>query len=477
MSSIPPSEIKRRLALDNPWWADDAGHVREMSRFPRRAHFARLCQIVFDSDIRRALVLMGPRRVGKTFLLRQFVAEALSRGRKPDDILYVSVDAPIYMGMSLLKFLDLTGFTDSKDRVGVVIFDEIQYLRDWEVHLKDLVDTFPNIKFVASGSAAAALRLKSKESGAGRFTDFHLPPLSFAEFIAFRKRDDQLIRKEGGALESDVIDLQGLNSEFIDYLNFGGFPELIFFEQIKSDLERYVRNDIVDKILLKDIPNLYGINDIQELNRLFSVLAFNDGKEISLEALSQDAQVSKPTIRRYIEYLESAYLISVIDKIDINARRFVRQTQQKIYLTNPCMRAALFGPIAQDEHARIGHLAEAACFAQLVHGRWSGSFHYARTQTGEIDMVFLDKGTQKPLWAREIKWSNRLSDEKKLRTECAELVAFCQKHNITSTVVTTRDTFAKVQIDSVEIIMIPTSVYCYRVAQVSTRRATSSSDL
>lgn len=59
-----------------------------------------------------------------------------------------------------------------------MFFDEIQYLKSWEVHLKALVDRYPNLKFVASGSAAAALRLKSNESGAGRFTEFLLPPLT-----------------------------------------------------------------------------------------------------------------------------------------------------------------------------------------------------------------------------------------------------------------------------------------------------------
>ena len=64
-----------------------------------------------------------------------------------------------------------------------VFFDEIQYLKDWERHLKTLVDSYPKAKFIVSGSAAAALRIKSSESGAERFHDFMLPPLTFQEFL------------------------------------------------------------------------------------------------------------------------------------------------------------------------------------------------------------------------------------------------------------------------------------------------------
>ena len=110
-----------------------------------------------------------------------------------------------------------------------VFFDEIQYYKDWEIHLKSLVDTYRSTKFVASGSAAAALRLKSTESGAGRFTDFSLPPLTFHEYIHLKGLN--LVTPfpdtfEGHAYTSYTSpSINGLNEEFIRYLNFGGYPE------------------------------------------------------------------------------------------------------------------------------------------------------------------------------------------------------------------------------------------------------------
>jgi predicted AAA+ superfamily ATPase len=137
------------------------------------------------------------------------------------------------------------------------------YLRNWELHLKDLVDNYADTKFIATGSAAAALRLKSQESGAGRFSDFMLPPLTFYEFLNFLGEDSTLIMASETVdpvtkqerCEYEVRDLEGLNSRFIDYLNFGGYPEAVFNAQIRDNPEQFIRNDIIDKVLLKDLPS------------------------------------------------------------------------------------------------------------------------------------------------------------------------------------------------------------------------------
>src|ERR1700730_2600272 len=84
-------------------------------------------------------VMLGPRRVGKTVMIKQLVAEAISSGVDPCTILYVSIDTPIYSGKSLENFLGLMQ-KNVHGQQRIVIFDEIQYLRNWEVHLKDLVD-------------------------------------------------------------------------------------------------------------------------------------------------------------------------------------------------------------------------------------------------------------------------------------------------------------------------------------------------
>ncbi|HAH05685.1 MAG TPA: ATPase, partial [Elusimicrobia bacterium] len=269
-------------------------------------------------------------------MIKQLIHEAIEGGIDPRAILYASIDAPVYSRISLEKFLDF--FPEGIGPRRVVIFDEIQYLRDWEIHLKDLVDNFPETKFIASGSAAAALRLKSKESGAGRFSDFMLPPLTFYEFLSFLGEDERLISVAAPNTYA-ARDLDKLNERFVDYLNFGGYPEAVLNAQVRANADQFIKNDIIDKVLLKDLPSLYGITEIQELNKLFSFLAYNAGKEASLENISQESGLAKQTIKKYIEYLESAFLIIKLSTVDDHCKTMKRERNFKVYLNNPSMRA------------------------------------------------------------------------------------------------------------------------------------------
>jgi len=417
---------------------------------------------------------MGPRRVGKTVMLHQFIEHLLENGTHPRHVLFVSIDTPVYSGLSLERLLDFYLELQAIDRRAAmtVIFDEVQYLPRWEVHLKSLVDTYPSTKFIVSGSAAAALKLASLESGAGRFTDFLLPPLTFAEYLDFidydvhalqaRSRDEQ----DGTAelASTPLIDFADLNARFIEYLNYGGYPEAVFSEEIQANSEQYLRSDIIDKVLLRDLPTLYGIQDIQELNRLFTTLAYNTGQEVSLEKLSSESGVAKNTLRRYIEYLEAAFLVHRVERIDSNARRFKRAHGFKVYLTNPSMRAALFGKIDPDGPAAPA-LAETALFSQWLHSDTVRQLYYARWDKGkggEVDMVFLDRLTFKPLWCIEVKWSDKAAQT---HQKLDGLLDFCQKNEIamSEVVVTSRLREGPQTIGGQQVNFVPTALQVYSV--------------
>lgn len=423
MLEIAKSDILARLRFDNPWWsASEPGSV-QFEQMPRRKYFPSFLEAVRDRSVQRAVVLMGPRRVGKTVMIYHAVRALLNDGVGPEAILYLSLETPLYTGLSLERLLNyfLELFGHKRDKQLFVFFDEIQYLANWEIHLKSLVDSYPAYKFVATGSAAAALRLKSNESGAGRFSDFILPPLTFAEYLMFIGREDELIEAEkDGKGDFRCSNIEGLNDEFVRYLNFGGYPESVFSETIRSNPSQYIKSDIIDKVLLRDLPSLYGINDIQELNRLFTTLAYNTGNEVSLEKLSQSSGVAKNTIKRYLEYLEAAFLIRRVERIDQNAKRFKRAMCFKVYLTNPSMRAALFGQVDAESPA-MGALTETAIFSQWQHGGQT-NLYYARWNTGEVDIVYLDVTEQKPLWTVEVKWSDHPFTARDELDNCVEFV-------------------------------------------------------
>jgi len=175
MQGISAADIIGRIRTENPWWESEhvIGAIHRTMK--RRPYFDLFYPLVQEESVRRAVVLMGPRRVGKTVMIYHAIQALIDDGVPPQAICYFSVDHPIYNGLGIEELLEhygqASGVNHRIDEV-FAFFDEIQYLRDWEIHLKSAVDSFANIKFVASGSAAAALRLKSTESGAGRFTDF-----------------------------------------------------------------------------------------------------------------------------------------------------------------------------------------------------------------------------------------------------------------------------------------------------------------
>ena len=470
---IPQHEVQRRLATDNPWWRAGQGVDAEEAAWPRRAYFPQFAQLTLDTSVRRAVVLIGPRRVGKTVMLKHLVAQLLAEKVAGTRVLFLSLDTPLYSGRSLESLVQL--FVDLQQhpagRPLWVLFDEVQYLKDWEVHLKSLVDTYPLIRFVASGSAAAALRMKSRESGAGRFTEFILPPLTFAEYLLFAGQEDSLIVEnmdtDGRVPSYHAPDIHGLNTEFVNYLNYGGFPEAVMNPVVRANPARFLRQDIVDKVLLKDLPSLYGIGDTQELNRFFNVLAFNTGNEIGLEDLSKHAGISKTKLSDYLEYLEAAFLIRRVHRIDDNALRMLRARTFKVYLTNPSIRAALFGMVMADDEA-MGNLAETAVWSQWLHSaQVSRSLHYARWKAGrqdlEVDIVSLDPRTQKPRFAVEIKWSDRIPTA---LNELRGLHALASKNPLARTpLVTTRSYTGKAMLDGIEIEFMPVALHCYTIAR------------
>lgn len=466
MQEISSREIEQRIQAENPWWQEPHTIDSGFARMKRRAYFNLFLPLVQDQKNRRGVVLMGPRRVGKTVLIHHAIQALLDTGVPSNSIAYVSVDHPIYNGLGLEKFLEHyqhASGVDYRKQAAFIFFDEIQYLRNWEIHLKTAIDTYPNIKFVASGSAAAALKLKSQESGAGRFTDFLLPPLTFYEYLELKGSGSLVVENPPDSPHGQFSahSIEELNEEFISYLNYGGYPEVIFSESIQRNPGRFIKSDIVDKVLLRDLPSLYGIEDVQELNHLFTTLAFNTANEISLQELSQNSGVSKNTIKRYIEYLEAAFLIKIVHRVDHSAKRFQRANFFKIYLTNPTMRAALFAPVRQDDEA-IGRLAETAIFSQWFHS--DETLYYARwdkgTDKGEVDMVQLAADSQRPSWAVEVKWSDRYCSKPE---ELASLLSFCRKHRLERVLVTSKSQTWHQQTQDVGLEFVPASIYCYMV--------------
>lgn len=236
---------------------------------------------------------------------------------------------------------------------------------------------------------------------------------------------------------------------------------MVFSATIRGNPQRYIKHDIVDKVLLRDLPSLYGISDVMELHAFFTTLCYQSGQECSFDVLSRSSGVNKQTLKKYLEYLQAAFLVKQVKRIDRSGKHFQRDNFFKVYLTNPSLRTALFAPLNNTDEA-IGAMIETAIFAQWMHrdwvtpyyGRWSGG-------EGEVDMVFLDK-LLRVANALEIKWSDRYFERPQ---ELKSLVKFALENNLKRVYCTTLTQEGVQNIQGVEIEFLPASVYAYIVGK------------
>ncbi|MDY0314258.1 MAG: ATP-binding protein [Bacteroidales bacterium] len=465
IKEIAISQVIDRIRFENSWWATNQidPYFRAM---PKRAYSEQFFEIASNLNIHRSVVLLGPRRIGKTVMLYHLIQELIDSGHPARKILFITVENPIYNNVSLdqlFKYGMAAAGVSGEIKGWYVIFDEIQYLKNWDIELKSLTDSYRDNRFIVSGSAAVALKLKSTESGAGRFTDFMLPPLTFYEFIQMQNLSHLVNQTDLPWANGDFKfytshDIREFNRLFLNYINYGGYPEALFSEAVRNNPERFIRNDVVDKVLLRDLPGLYGISNVQELNSLFTTIAYNTACEFSLETLSRQSGSPKNTIKKYLEYLESAFLIKIVKRVDQSGKRFQRENFFKIYLTNSSLRSALFSPIgATDEN--IGNMAETAIYSQWLHKSNFTPF-YARWSNGEVDMIKLNEKNLHPKWALEIKWTDRYI---KRPEALKSLIKFCKENNLKQALVTSINIQDVKEINGLELSFIPAASYAYTV--------------
>lgn len=149
MLEIAKSDIVARLKFDNPWWEGQAADKIQFEDKPRRKYFEQFFKAITDTSVRRAMVLMGPRRVGKTVMVYHAIRALLDDGTVPTKILYLSLETPIYTGLSLERILGFfQEFSRMHEKPDYSYFSTKSSIsRIGKFHLKSLVDSYPECKF------------------------------------------------------------------------------------------------------------------------------------------------------------------------------------------------------------------------------------------------------------------------------------------------------------------------------------------
>lgn len=329
-----------------------------------------------QTDIRRTVVLTGTRRVGKTTIQYQMIEALLQNGVPPQKIVFISMDHPMLKLSAMNDILECYHENIYPEQDVYYFFDEIQYAQDWDKWLKTIYDMQPDTKMVATGSASPVLIKGSQESGAGRWSAIQVPTLSFYEYCELLNVDrpdlpdnlkiTPLVYKTQQERTQIMLQLSKVQNHFNRYLQVGGFPELALAD---NDIlaQQIMREDVVDKVLKRDLPSLYKIRNATELERIFLYLCNVSSEIVSIEAIAKELNgVSRPTVENYIEYLESANLIYLSWPVNMGGKK-VLKASPKIYIADAAIRnAVLMDDSMLSDPVEMGKVVETAVYKHVV---------------------------------------------------------------------------------------------------------------
>jgi len=246
------------------------------------------------------IALVGLRRVGKTITIYQLIQRLIEEKKEITNILFFSFDEKSAKLSDVINtYREIQG-KDFREEKIFVFLDEIQKCDNWENEIKKYYDLYPKLKFIISGSESLFIRKRTKETLAGRIFEFTLTPFTFREYLRFKN-----IKEEDFKYEIKIKPL------FFKFIEKGGFPETFSLEK-EREFRGYVRALVVDKIVYKDIPGIFKIEEPDLLKTLLELIAMNPGIYIDYQSLSRQYGKDRRVIKDYIEYLKESFLIKLL---------------------------------------------------------------------------------------------------------------------------------------------------------------------
>lgn len=354
--------------------------------------FERFYQNKFSSFLvsGKVLVMYGPRRVGKTSLIKKFLE---------------TYEGKVYAGAGedmplrdLFRSQNISMITDAFSGYDIVFIDEAQKITDVGTALKIIVDHIPGVKVIASGSSSFELSARLGEPLTGRNRSMLLFPLSMLE-----------IKEQFGPMNI----LQNLES----YLIFGTYPEVMTADN-NNNRKEYLIN-LRDSFLFRDILELENIKSSDKLSDLLRLLAFQIGHEVSANELGTQLGMSKNTVEKYLDLLEKSFVIRKVRGFSRNLRKEITKNSRYYFLDNGIRNAVInnFNPVNSRDD--IGMLWENFLFIErmkkLNYQALYSNVYFWRTYDGkEIDLVEERDGK---LSGYEFKWSGKKTKPVKLWNE------------------------------------------------------------
>lgn len=347
-------------------------------------------------------VLIGPRQIGKTYLMR-LLQDHLQAKQEKTVFLNLDVDEHKQFFTSQTALLNYLRLQVGEKRAFVFI-DEIQRKEDAGLFLKGIYDMGLPYKFIVSGSGSLDLKAKIKESMAGRKRLFILEPVTFEEFVNFKTN----YQYESKLQDFFTIEKTRTQSLLEEYMMFGGYPRVVMAEtaeQKKNEMEEIYRSYIE-----RDITDLLRVEKPDALTNLLKIMASQIGSLVNISELSSTIGISAKTIQHYLWYLEETFILKKITPFFRNVRSEITKSPM-YYFRDTGVRNYLLGlfgiPVILPTLS--GHLFENIIFNMLRYQTHTASsrIHFWRTlDNAEVDFVISTGLSTIPVEAKYKKMEN-----------------------------------------------------------------------
>jgi len=328
----------------------------------------------------QALIIYGPRRVGKTTLLENFI--------KHSSLKYKLDSGDNIRIQELLGSQDFPRIIEYAQGYELIILDEAQNIPNIGMGIKILVDQVPNLKVIATGSSSFDLANQIGEPLTGRKTTLTLYPVAQLELLAEQNS-------------------YALKEKLEEYLIFGSYPQVLTAKTKEEKIR--ILEELVNSYIFKDILALQQLKGSKTLLDLLKLIAFQVGNEVSLNELATNLSIDVKTVGRYLDLLEKAFIIFRLNAFSRNLRSEVVSKSKYFFFDNGIRNAVISQFNRLDSRNDIGSLWENFLMIERVKKRAYKHIHgysyFWRTyEQKEIDLIEEREGK---LFPYEFKWSTK----------------------------------------------------------------------